>query len=155
MIRASIDPDELSKAFNALQSLSDATGEGIEDMLLREGASMEKEIKQSLNIGGRLSGRGPRGGKLVIHSAPGEPPYKQTGRLQNSIGYSAFIKEQAGKIKEYFLDIGAIRKVSAGEVKYAGDLELGTSRVAPRPYLTPVVMEHVQSWGEKLKRIFG
>lgn len=153
MIRASIDADELAKGINALQALSDKTGQGIEEMLLREGADMEREIKESLNVGGRVTGRGPRGGKLTVHSSPGQPPYKQSGRLQNSIGYLAFVKEHAGKIREFFLDIGAIRKVSAGEVRYAEDLELGNSTMAPRPYLTPVVMAHINGWGEKLKRL--
>lgn len=151
MIRVSIDKDEVAKALKSLERLSEKTGTGIEELLLREGAQMEREIKESLNVGGRLAGKGPRGGKLRTHSAPGEPPRKQSGRLQASIGYLVYISKGA---KQFFLDIGAIRKVSAGEVVYAEGLELGTSRAAPRPFLAPVVMRHLESWEKKLAAIF-
>ena len=87
MLQITIDPAETRRALEKLRKSAEQIEGGIEEMLLREGAQMEQEIKLSLNVGGRIAGKGPRGGKLRQHSAPGEPPYKQSGRLQNSIGY--------------------------------------------------------------------
>ena len=64
--------------------------------------------------------------KPARSSAPGEPPVAQTGRLRRSIQ----------------MDVSQIRKLMARvgtNVKYAPWLELGTSRMRPRPYMRPTL----------------
>jgi len=127
----------------AVKRLHDKVTKELDTLLKTHAAQMEREIKESLNIGGRTGHVGPRGGKILAHSAPGEPPYKQTGRLQNSIGYRIDINTTTGSWK---LDIGAIR--GGREVKYAKRLEFGGADkrgvyIAARPYLFPVVLRHM------------
>jgi len=136
-----------AKVIEALHKFKGNVAKKLEMFFKREGALMEGEIKHSLGIGGRLAERGPRGGKRVLHSPPGSPPYLQSGRLRASIGYILEIIKTTG---DFILDIGAVRK-GKGEVKYAHDLEKGRSNMAPRPYLMPVVMKHVNSWERFLK----
>lgn len=150
MMSITISDEDVRRAAGDLKRAADRVGMGLSELLLREGAEMEREIKAELNVGGRTLERGPRGGKIVEHSLPGEPPRKQTGRLQASIGYNALVKKETG---DYILDIGAIRGVRGGEVEYAQELELGRSNMAPRPFLLPVVRRHLQSWGAILRGI--
>lgn len=149
MLEIRIDPAETRRALEKLRATAETIEGGLEEMLLREGASMEADIKVSLNVGGRTNGRGPRGGKIVTHSAPGEPPRKQSGVLQNAMGYLAAINKKTG---DFILDIGAIRG-GKNEVAYAQELELGRSDMAPRPYLYPVVKKHFQKWEKNLREI--
>jgi len=60
-------------------------------------------------------------------SAPGQPPAVQTGNLFRSI------RSVPG--------VGSVeREVEAG-AEYAGFLEYGTSRMAPRPFMEPAIRE--------------
>jgi len=65
-----------------------------------------------------------RGGIAHTASAPGQPPAVDTGNLKNSI--------QTNRVsqREYRVNVGA---------EYGIYLELGTSRMAARPFLTPAV----------------
>ena len=56
-------------------------------------------------------------------STPGDPPYKQTGRLRSSITHEMITDGQ-----------GAIARIGTN-LKYGLYLELGTRRMAARPYL--------------------
>lgn len=67
-------------------------------------------------------------------SRPGEPPRKRTGTLQKSIAHQ--IEVAPNQI---------IAKVGS-KVPYARHLELGTSRMAPRPYLRPSLAEYRASF---------
>ncbi len=155
MIQFKLDAKDLEKADGLIVKFGESLGDALKRHLLTVGPRLEKSIKLSLNIGGRLAGKGPRGGKLRVHSAPGEAPYKQSGRLQNSVGYELETVETGSIIvglKSFSLKIGAIRKVRGGEVRYAEDLELGTSKMQPRPWLIPAVMKEVATWGKGLQQ---
>jgi hypothetical protein len=154
-IRIKLDVSELTKAAALMQRFGESLGDALTRHLLTVGPRLEKDIKQTLNVGGRTSGRGPRGGRIVTHSAPGEPPRKQTGRLQSSIGYEIETVQSGSllvALKEFGLKVGAIRKVRSGEVKYAEGLELGTSKMLPRPWLIPAVMKEIATWGKGLQK---
>lgn len=73
------------------------------------------QLQQALNVSN------PRPYKTP--SRPGEPPRKRTGFLQRAIAYE--LDEAKGEAR-----VGV--KANA---KYAGFLELGTSRMAARPFL--------------------
>ncbi len=87
-----------------------------------------ERVRTSLlkTLSGSRSGRiyplpGGRGSYQA--SAPGEPPATRTGALRDSIHV------QVQDMKAY---VGP-------RVDYAVDLELGTSRVAPRPFMRPAL----------------
>lgn len=78
-----------------------------------------------LSVPGTGKTKGKRTGP-VVHSPPGAPPYKQTGRGRASVTYE--IDEQALSCR-----IGT-------NVEYMKHQELGTKRgLAPRPWLRPAV----------------
>lgn len=131
---------------SALASFGRNLTERLENFLKREGAAMEKEIKQSLSVSAR-AGKGPRGGKLYEPSAPGEPPRLRTGNLRAAQGYKVAVNKSTG---DFILDVGGVRG-GGDEVKYQQDLELGRSNMAPRPHLMPVVMAHVVNWPKEFK----
>lgn len=59
-------------------------------------------------------------------SRPGEPPHRDTSHLAQSIDYE-------------LTDGGLGAKVGSTNVEYSVYLELGTSKMAPRPYLRPAL----------------
>lgn len=68
-------------------------------------------------------------------SAPGEYPANQSGNLAKSIGFNV--------LSSFRIEVGA-------RVKYAGYLEDGTGKMAPRPYLSQTQL----SSEEIIKNIF-
>lgn len=68
-----------------------------------------------------------RDGKMHRASAPGQPPAKDTGTLQSSIEY---------KVTK---DGETISGLIGSSADYAIYLEFGTSRMAARPFLRPVL----------------
>jgi hypothetical protein len=155
MLQLKLDAKDLLQAGATIQRCGESLGDAVMRHLLTAGPRMEKDIKQLLNVGGRLPGKGPRGGKLRVHSSPGEAPYKQSGRLQSSVGYELNTDSTAGLVvalKSFWLKVGAIRKVRGGDVQYAEDLEVGTSKMLPRPWLVPSVMKDIATWGKGLQK---
>jgi len=140
MLQMKITIVDADKVVKALKKLDDDIQAATRMFMQKEGADMETEIKGSMKTGGRLAGKGPRGGKQRVHSSPGESPYVQSGRLRASIGYLLLTAKNA-----LFMDVGAIRKAK-GEVVYAHGLEVGTSKMAARPWLMPVVKQHIDRW---------
>ena len=59
-------------------------------------------------------------------SEPGHPPHRRTGRLQEGVSY--IVRQEGSKT---FLEV-------ANDTPYAGYLEFGTDRIAPRPALEPM-----------------
>lgn len=72
-------------------------------------------------------------------SAPGEPPHKQTGRLRQSVAREVH---------------GLTARVGTN-VQYGRWLELGTSRMAPRPWLRRALMECADQIRSILSRPMG
>lgn len=98
--------------------------------------------------------------KLVYSRGDKDKKYRLTGRLRNSITYA--ISGGQAAISSYKDDDGNIyqyegkapddeeKAVYIGtNVEYAPYVELGTSRMAARPFLRPAATEH----GEEYKRI--
>ena len=67
-----------------------------------------------------------------VYDTPESPYYKRTGRLRNSITHETSESEHA-------VYIGT-------NVEYAPYVELGTSRMAARPFLKPAVTEHTEDF---------
>lgn len=105
------DQAALNNLFNS------GTGPVAKD-LQRRANTVTAEAKRSLAQGGK----GRQYGRHRA-SAPGDPPATDTGRLVTSIG-----NELATDEKGLHARVGT-------NVKYALFLELGTRRMAPRPFL--------------------
>lgn len=78
------------------------------------------------------------------HSAPGEPPFVQTGTLRRSITYN--------KINEMTSHIGSTLKPEGDSAhSYAYWLEIGNSRMKARPYLRPAILRNKKKIMEIIK----
>jgi hypothetical protein len=86
----------------------------------------------------------PKTGRIYTHgpqplphqaSAPGEAPANWTGRLRESFSYT-----ESGELEA---------TVHIAE-PYAADLELGTTRYAPRPFVTPTIDEIAPVFAERM-----
>ena len=114
-----------------LRSLSTQVHAQKQKLIDAAGLTLVRAIKLTLSEPGtgRVYRRGSRratagkrrAARIVLHraSAPGHPPAVDTGRLRNSIAYD---RER--------------RRVGTN-VEYAKDLEDGTPRMKPRPFMRP------------------
>jgi len=73
-------------------------------------------------------------------SAPGEPPAIDTSDLINSVHVE----------KE-----GSLTALVVEGAEYSADLEYGTTKMAPRPHLTPAVEKVRPEWSKGLKELFN
>lgn len=146
MLHVKVSITGQNDVLKALLNFSGGIAKELEGFLKREGAEMEKEIKQSLSVSARGE-TGPRGGKTWMPSAPGEPPRMRAGNLRAAQGYKVAVNKSTG---DFILDVGGVRGGKA-EVKYQAGLELGTSTAAPRPHLMPIVQSHLAKWPKGLK----
>ena len=96
----------------------------------RVGVYLQGEIVNSFGSGGTPGSGGTRG---KVHSSPGEPPYVQTGTLRRSI---TFQREGTRLL------VGSSLKPQGSDHSYAWYLEMGSGRMAPRPYLRPAVRKN-------------
>lgn len=113
-------PVEVAK--NKLGEFSDNALKYLEYVIHREGFQMEADMKQSM----QGQGHGAvymHGGVMHQASAPGDPPAIDTGNLVNSIHNETDDMKSTVHI----------------DAEYAGYLEYGTTRMAPRPYVAPAV----------------
>jgi len=92
------------------------TREQLGDNLERAAITLKGIVKQSLRIGNK-HGDSP--------SRPGEPPRRRTGRLSGSIAHE--------------VDRDRLRARVGTNLVYAKFLELGTCRMAARPFLRPAL----------------
>ncbi len=77
----------------------------------------------------RTTNRGPRGSQYTVYvgSAPGQPPMVRTGFGRRSIIFEY-------NSRAYVARVGPTRNAA-----YMAYLELGTDRIAPRPWLLPAM----------------
>lgn len=106
------------------QILHEADGrqDDLLDALALEG---ERIVKMSFGTS-RGSGRVYHGKIIRVTSAPGDPPDVQTGKLLNSI---------------YVRTPKRGQRVIGTDVDYAPHLEFGTSKMAARPFMRPMLEE--------------
>ena len=121
----------------------------VEKALLKGATDIERDAKISM--------RGPKSGKFYKTynkkkkhraSAPGEAPAVDTGRLRSSIKYSLVA---SGKLAEVII---------GSDVEYAKYLEMGTSKMEPRPFLQPALEKNREQIKKEVadaisKEIFG
>jgi len=115
------------------------------------GALLEREIKLSFKPG--TGNEYIRGGKIHRASVPGQPPAVDTGRLRASITFNwsgsgrgrAPIQNPSKETKsndgvgEPVAGRHEVVVVVGTNVKYGRYLELGTTKIKPRPYLRPAL----------------
>jgi hypothetical protein len=103
---------------------------------LRAGAFLVQSTAQRKILSGPKSGRFYKSGKKGTHraSAPGEAPANDTGTLVRGINI------QPGD-EPLSYDVNSL-------ADYAGYLENGTSKMAPRPYLMPSARESADKIAE-------
>lgn len=101
------------------------------------GYFLVSKVREKISTTGRtFTRRTTKSGKNVVSrgklgsnpSTPGEPPHKQTGRLRSSIAQS--------------YDESAMTSRVGTPVAYGKFLELGTSKMAARPYLRAALAEN-------------
>lgn len=95
-----------------------ALDEQVEAALTAVGIAAESNAKQEITE--------------AVYNTPESPNYVRTGRLRNSLTHAVNAQE-----KEVL--IGSI-------VEYAPFVELGTTKMQPRPYLRPAINNHVPEY---------
>ncbi len=105
-------------------------------------ALVENYVKTHFTLQGTgAASKRTKSGKKHRASAPGEPPAIDTGILRASMIHTVqkTALEVIGKVGTDIEHIAA--KAPAGtDVNYGLYLELGTSKMAPRPYLRPALI---------------
>ena len=143
MLKMKVSVVDSDKVIKALKKLDDDIQIATSKFMKGEGADMEREIKMSMSTSGRHAGVGPQGGEIRAHSKPGQVPFTQSTLLRQSIGYLfQFAKNSL------FIDVGAIR--GGGKLNYAHGLEVGTSKMAARAWLMPIVKKHLDTWEKEI-----
>ncbi|MCX7689046.1 MAG: hypothetical protein N2045_13870 [Fimbriimonadales bacterium] len=84
-------------------------------------------------------------GNRVPSSAPGDPPARQTGHLQESIKYVIDRQKLIAVVGPFE---GPPTVIRPKPVPYAALLEYGTRHIAPRPFVRPAL----ESWKAKWRR---
>ena len=120
-IRAAQGTDQ---SLNRIAGLMSATRQALNDGWDESGAIVSKELVRILTTGPRTGRVYTIRGRKHQASAPGEPPAKLTGALARSVDHKV--------TGWHTMQVGE-------EADYAGYLEKGTGRIAPRPHLTVAV----------------
>jgi hypothetical protein len=108
----------------ALEQLLARAPQDVEDALDAVAFEGERIVKMSF-------GTGPAGRTYNIRgvshtaSAPGSPPNIDTGKLMNAIHI-----KRLGRLR---------RGISTGDTEYAAGLEYGTTKMAARPFMRPMI----------------
>ncbi|HQM02115.1 MAG TPA: HK97 gp10 family phage protein [Ruminococcus flavefaciens] len=127
----SFDISDIESQIAALQEKFKAKGEALDTDMKKAintcCLKVERDIKEN------MSPNSP--------SAPGEPPAVVTGRLRASITHR--VQVESGEVAGY---VGT-------NVEYAPDLEFGTSKILPRPFMLPALQRNADWIKNKLKDV--
>ena len=115
MLRSNADADPVAVLFDAIQSDCFTAIE-------RLGQQVADEWKERISVPVEYA-RGPRGGRKIIRSEPGEPPRRESGVLWESIAAQT---EADGYV---------VTTVIGSDVEYAPYLQEGTFEMFPRPMM--------------------
>lgn len=121
---------ELNKLSDYLKNRAAGLNESLEKAIKQCGEKIRSDIQYEMahtarNTSISYNGHNP--------SMPNNPPAPDTGNLRNSIRY-----EVHSENKEIYGIIGSTQK----DPDYAVYTEYGTSRMAPRPWLRPAMMNN-------------
>lgn len=85
-----------------------------------------------------------------FHSAPGQPPFRQTGQLSRSVsnGRVGTLRWAAGTIRGQ-------AQTKDGQHNYGYLLEFGTSKMAARPWLRPALYNNTTGIEREFNRAFA
>ena len=123
----------LNKAIDALDNIA---GQRMTEACIH----VQNKTKEKLS--GKRTGRVyrvPGTNRTYTASAPGEPPAVATGQLRSSIKYRI-----VGDMK--------VTGEVGSELKKAVELEFGTKRIKPRPFLRPTFQEELSTIKNILSR---
>jgi hypothetical protein len=122
----------------------------------------KKLIRKKPKTGRTYKIRKVIGGRLVRHvaSAPGEAPARITGALLNSLDFDVQGSDRmefGSKRKTQYIQraIGSgftVKGIRKTQVEYPRFLELGTSKMAKRPYLLPSIKNNERNAREHFTR---
>jgi HK97 gp10 family phage protein len=113
----------------------DGVEKQLKDNLFKAAVYLKTKIKERLNVTGNpiLASRGP-GGRHYRNetvSAPGDAPHKMLGNLQRSIAHA--------------VDSDGKTAYVGSNLDYALYLEIGTSKMAARPFFRPIFQEEADT----------
>lgn len=107
-------------------------------LLEKAALTAEEEMKNSITSGPKSGVIYSRGNKVHRASAPGQSPANDTGKLASGINYN--------KVSDNLHEI----KITT---PYALPLEVGTSKLAPRPFIMPAILSVKKKLLKALKAI--
>lgn len=127
-----VSPGGNVRSIKSAESIAAKTRFGVEKALWRSGKDIAAEFNRQVlakNKTGRLYIRRTRGGAKRLHraSAPGETPANRTGAYRKAFSFSVDGAHQ--------LRVGVAAVGNGSKGKYPLYLEVGTSRMKPRPGL--------------------
>lgn len=104
--------------------IKDALEDQVEQALIAVGIAAENNAKREIT--------------RAVYDTPESQSYVRTGRLRNSLTHSVAMNEKAVYI--------------GSAVEYAAYVELGTTRMRPRPYLRPAVTNYTDEYKNLIKQ---
>ena len=135
-----------ARQFNAAQFKSSAaswermsgvTVKAARGAMVQWAREVSKKIKETISM---------QTGPFGPSSPEGSPPFKRTGKLYKSIGYKTTGTHTVNKITvlvgsgvSSIAGSGVQTSSGGADPGYAAHVEFGTTRMAPRPYLRPVL----------------
>lgn len=138
MFRIESGEFNLKVALN-IKGIKQMTERGVQKAFYKIGSDLRRDARKEIrkkNKSGRLYRR-TLNGRIVLHraSAPGQYPANFTGSLASSIGYNTVGSNR--------LEFGSKTVFTKGgktkQLNYGKFLELGTSKMQPRPFLLPTI----------------